>query len=479
MSNQSLKSKATSGFIWNAVERFSVTIGQFIIGIILARLLMPEDFGLIGMLSIFIAISQVFIQSGMGSGLIQKQDRVDEDFSTVFIFNLIVSTLFYVLLFLSAPLIASFYEMPLLSSLTRVLGITLIINSLSIVQRTKLEIEVNFKTLAKVNIIALVIGGALAIGAALYEFGVWALVIQTLSISVVTAIGLWILGNWSLSLVFSKTSFKQLFSYGSKLLAAGLYAKSLQEVYNLVIGKAYSASELGFFTQARKFAEVSSSTLTNVLQKVTFPILSSLQYDEKRMVSVYGRMIRMAAFISFPTLSLLAVLAEPLISILLGEKWLPVAPLLQWLCIAKLVYPISVINMNILNAVGRSDLFLKVDLSKFPLIVIVLVVTIPISLEAVVIGQVVTSFISFFINAYLPGKLYGYGSMKQLKDTSLIIFATIFMVIVTLTAISFVDSAYLQLVLGFLSAMFGYLSMSYLLKIKELTEIINIVQERL
>lgn len=469
--SQSLKSKATSGFIWNTVERFSVTIGQFIIGVVLARLLMPEDFGLIGMLSIFIAISQVFIQSGMGSGLIQKQDRTDEDYSTVFIFNLAVSTLFYVILFFGAPFIASFYEMPLLTSLTRVLAITLIINSFSIVQRTKLEIEVDFKTLAKVNVIALVIGGGFGIGAAFLDYGVWSLVIQTITISLATAVGLWVLGNWSLSLTFSKTSFDKLFAYGSKLLAAGIYAKSLQEVYNLVIGKAYTASQLGYFVQAKKFAEVFSGTLTNVLQKVTFPILASLQHDEKRMVSVYSRMIKMAAFITFPTLSLLAILADPLIFILLGEKWMPVVPLLQWLCVAKLVYPISVINMNILNAVGRSDLFLKVDLSKFPMIVVALVVTIPISLEAVVIGQVITSFISYFINAYLPGKLYGYGALRQLKDTGKIILVNIIMVYITLIVVNYFEVNIIKIVTGISVAATSYFFLSYFLKVEELAEI--------
>ncbi|MBZ9786727.1 lipopolysaccharide biosynthesis protein [Psychroflexus sp. CAK57W] len=473
-----LKTKATSGFIWNAVERFSVTIGHFVIGIVLARLLMPEDFGLIGMLSIFIAFSQVFIESGMGSGLIQKQDRTDKDYSTVFIFNLAVSLICYGILYLTAPFISDFYEMPRLTLLTRVLGLNLIFISLVVVQRTKLEIEVNFKTLARVNIIGLILGGGLAIAAALYDFGVWALVIQTLSISLFTAVGLWSLGNWRLSFTFSKDSFKKLFGYGSKLLIAGIYSKSLQEIYNLVIGKVYSASDLGYFTQAKMMSTKPAGIISSILQKVSFPILSSLQNDKKKLVHVYSKMIRMAAFITFPSMVLLAILAKPLIIVVLTEKWLPVVPLLQWLCLARIVTPISIVNMNILNAIGRSDLFLKVDLFKFPLIVLALIITIPIGLEAIVIGQVITSLISFFINAYLPGKIFGYGPIKQIKDISNIILATLIMSVFVFFIIKFIDNDVLKICSGLLVGMCIYIFIAYLLKSDELREIWKIISNK-
>ena len=479
VSKQSLKEKATTGFIWNAAERFSVTFGQFVIGIVLARLLMPEDFGLIGMLSIFIAISQVFIQSGMGKGLIQKQDRTDKDYSTVFIFNLVVSTVCYGILFVTAPLIAEFYEMPTLIPLTRVLGLNLIINALAVVQRTKLEIDVDFKTLAKVNVVALFIGGGLGISAALYDYGVWALVIKTITISVVTVAGLWSIGNWSLSLVFSVESFKKLFGYGSKLLAAGIYAKSLQEIYNLVIGKAYTASELGFFVQAKTLSNKPASLLHSVLQKVSFPIFTSLQHDEKKMVHVFRRMIKMSAFITFPAMTLLAILAEPIILLLLTDKWLPAVPLLQWLCFAKIMFPIGAINLNMLNAIGRSDLFLKVDLSKFPLIIGALIITIPISVEAVVIGQFVTAMISYFINAYMPGRLFGYGALEQIRDIIPMIMNTIFMAFFTLLSIYFISGDLSKIIVGITVASFSYLLLSYMLKLNELNEIVNVVRTRL
>lgn len=457
--------------LWSAVDKFAVQAGHFIIGIVLARLLMPEDFGLIGMLSIFIAISQVFINSGMGSGLIQRQNRTNEDFSTVFVFNFAVSTFFYLVLFFSAPFIASFYAQPLLTPLTRILGVNLIINSLAIVQRSKLTIAINFKAFAKVNVIGVVIGGASGILAATNGLGVWALVIQTLIGSSANVASLWYFSRWKPSLKFNTESFKALFGYGSKLLISGLYGQTLQNIYNITIGKAYPAAELGYYTRAKGFAEISAGTVTSILQQVSFPILASVQHDKIRMVSIYSRMIKMAAFLIFPVMTLIALLAEPIVLLLLTDKWAAVIPLLQWMVFARIFYPISVINMNILNAVGRSDLFLKVDLSKFPLIALALIITIPLGVKAMIIGHVVTSGISFFINAYLPGKLFGYGAIRQIKDFASIIIATVIMASAVYLYISNIENLYLKLIGGSFLGVTIYLISSYLLKIKEINEL--------
>lgn len=471
------KAKAFHSMIWNAIERFLILGGHFIIGIVLARILSPKDFGLIGMLSVFISLSQVFIISGMGSGLIQKQNRSVADFSTVFIFNLFVSLLLYLLLFIAAPYIASFYKMPQLVSLARILGLVLVINSLAIVQRSKLEIALNFKTLTKINVLAFFIGGVLAIIAAINDFAVWSLVIQTISTSLITVVGLWWTNRSdSFSLVFSKKSFEALFGYGSKLLVAGLYAQSLQEIYNLVIGKIYSASDLGYFTQSKKITDFSSGSITSVLQTVTFPILSSFQQDENKMLSVYRKIIKMAAFLTFPLMTLLAILAQPLISLLLSDKWIPVVPLLQWFCFARIITPISAINMNILNAVGRSDLFLKMDLSKFPIIIISLLMTIPLGLKAIVIGQTISSFLAFFINAYMPGKLFGYGAFKQLKEMIPVVVATGFMAFFVYLSTYWINSYVLKMLIGSIIGIISYLLLCKLFNIHELKEIYNILQ---
>jgi O-antigen/teichoic acid export membrane protein len=477
MTYSSLKSQATKGMLWSALDKFAVQAGQFVIGIVLARLLMPEDFGLIGMLSVFIAISQTFIDSGMGSGLVQKKDRTSHDYSTVFVFNLGVSVAFYLILFFTAPLIARFYSMPQLEILTKVLSLNIIINSLAIVQRTKLTIGIDFKTLAKVNVASVFISGIVAVYFAYAGFGVWALVIQNLTKALVSVFMLWFLSRWAPSLIFSKKSFKSLFGFGSKLLIAGLYARSLQEVYNITIGKVYLAAELGYYTRAKGFVDVTNGTITSILHQVTYPILASLQGEKERMVSVYSRLIRMTAFFVFPAMTLLALLADPFVRLLLTEKWLPAVVLIQWMAFARFFYPISAINMNILNAVGRSDLFLKVDLSKFPLVILALFITIPLGVKAVVIGHVATSFISFFINAYMPGKLFGYGAFKQLKDMVPIFIATGIMALLVFFSIFFIESNLLKLIVGLVVALSTYLLATKMLRVKEFAEFKELISK--
>lgn len=469
--NDSLKQKATSGFIWTAIDKLSSRFVQLGIGIVLARLLLPEDFGLIGMLSIFIGISQAFVDSGMGSGLIQKQERTDADFSTVFVFNLGVSTLFYGVLFFIAPFIAEFYDEPRLINITRVLSLNIIINALAIVQWSRLQIDIDFKSLTKVNLTGTLVSGIVAILAANYGYGVWALVIQQIIYAFVTVAVLLLLSKWKLSIVFSKESFRALFGFGSKLMLASIYAQTFQNIYSITIGKYYSAGDLGFYNRANSLSSIPSGTVSSILQQVTYPILSSLQKDKVRLVSVYKRMIKMAAFLIIPSMTLLALLAEPLVRVLLTDKWLPAVVLLQWTAIARITYPISVINMNILNAMGRSDLFLKVDLSKAPIILIILFITIPISVEAMVIGSFVGSYISFFINAYLPGRLLGYGGLQQVKDMLPYFLATIGMVAVVVGVSYFFENDYIQLLLGGILGLGSYLLVSNLLDVNELKEI--------
>jgi O-antigen/teichoic acid export membrane protein len=474
LNTRSLKSKAINGVVWSAVEILSSRAGQLVIGIVLARILMPEDFGLIGMLSIFIGISQSLIDSGMGSGLVQKKTRTDIDFSTVFVFNFFVSIFVYGVLFFTAPFIADFYEMPQLVLLTRVLTLNIIINSLAIVQRTRLTINIDFKTIAKVNVVSVLLGGGIGIAFAYTGFGVWSLVILNISRTIISVTMIWFLSRWSPSFLFSKQSFKELFGFGSKLLLAGLYAQTLNNIYNIVIGKAYSASDLGYYTKTKQFADVTAGTVASIMQQVTFPILASLQDDRSRMTSVFSRLIRMSAFLIFPAMTLLALVSEPFVRMILTEKWLPMVPLLQWMCFARIFYPMSAINMNILNAVGRSDLFLKVDLSKLPLIVAALLITIPLGVKAMVIGHVFTSGISFFINAYMPGRLFGYGPLKQLRDMFPVFISTVIMAIVVFFVSSIFESNMFKLLFGIITGGIVYFVSSYLLKIEELKEIYTV-----
>lgn len=471
--SDSLKSSATKGVIWSAIDKFAVQMGQFVVSIVLARILMPEDFGLLGMLAIFIALSQTFIESGMGLGLIQRQDRSDIDFSTVFVFNLAVSSLFYFLLFFSAPWIASYFNQPQLIDLTRVLGLNLFMSSISIVQRTKLTIAINFKAIAQTNVIGVIIGGGAGIIAAMNGFGVWSLVLQTLLGSFASSVSLWFFSHWTPSIAFSRNSFSNLFGFGSKLLLSGLYAQLLTNIYNICIGKYYPISSLGYYTRAKGFADISAGTITSILQQATFPILAAVQNDKEKLVSVYSRMIRMSSFFIIPIMTLIALLAKPIVILLLTEKWVSVVPLLQWMVFARIFLPMSAINMNLLNAIGRSDLFLKVDLSKFPLTVIAMIITIPLGVKAMIIGHVVTSGVAFFINAYLPGKYYGYGPLNQLKDMFPVLLATIGMSLLVFFMTLFVDSLILQLIIGSVLAIVSYLFFCWLLKLQELIEVKN------
>jgi teichuronic acid exporter len=471
MNNTSLKSTATKGIIWSAIDKFVVQFGQFVVGIVLARILVPEDFGLIGMLTIFIALSQTFIESGLGMGLIQRQNRTDIDFSTVFVFNLGVSCFFYLLLFFSAPFISSFFNQLQLTNLIRILGLNLFINALTIVQRTKLTITIDFKAIAKANVIGMAVGGLCGVIVAKNGYGVWSLVVQILVGSLASSMSLWFFSNWNPSIAFSKQSFRSLFGYGSKLLMAGLYAQMLNNVYNICLGKFYPTASLGYYTRAKSFADISAGTIVSVIQQATFPILTTVQYDKGKLVSIFSKMIRMSAFLIIPLMTLIAILAKPIVILLLTEKWISLIPLLQWMVFARIFLPMSAVNLNLLNAVGRSDLFLKVDLSKLPLTVLAMVITIPLGVKAMIIGHVVTSALSFLINGYLPGKFYGYGSIEQLKDMLPVFVATIGMVIPVVFITYFIDNLVFQLFLGGILGVLTYLFVCWLLKLEELVEV--------
>ncbi len=476
MNSHNIKQKAIKGTLWSAIDKFAYHGVSFVISIFLARLLMPSDYGLIGMLSIFIAFSNVFIVSGLGMGLIQKTDRTDVDFSTVFLFNLAVSILFYIALYVSAPIIAKFYEIPQLVILTRVLSLNIIIGSFAIVQHTILIIDINFKSLAKINLITILIGGTVSIYLAFKGFGVWTLVIKQLLESVVSIIMFWSLSNWRPTFVFSKKSFKKLFGFSSKILAANLYGTALVEVNNIVIGKVYSSSDLGYYNRARGLAELTAGTVSGILNQVTYPILASLQNDKEKMVSVFRRLIMMSAFIIFPSITLLSLIVDPFIRLFLTEKWIPAIVLAQWYAFARIFYPIGVINLNILNAVGRSDLFLKTDLSKLPFVLIALIITIPLGVKAIIIGHVIVSFISFFINSFMPGKMFNYGGLDQLKDMLPLIFATLIMALFVYLSMYFIDSLLLKMIAGVITGVAVYWIVVNLLKVEEVKEVKSMIR---
>lgn len=414
---ENIVQKTKVGMIWNIFEKICIQITSFILNIILARLLSPNDYGMIGMLTVFLTFSNVFIDSGLSRALIQKQDRCEEDYSTALYFNIGISIVLYVILYFSAPLIAGFYKTPELIKLQRVFYIYLVLNSLIVVQNSQLQINVNFKKIAIINTVTQLTSGIIGIISAYFGVGVWALVIQSLSKSGLAALLHWGFSKWRPHTGFSLKAFKRLFNFGSKLLLSGLLGTVYNNITSLVIGRIYTPEDLGYFTRAQQFPELTSGTLSSVMQTSTFPLLASLQDKKDNLAFIFKRLINITSMFVFPAMIGLAVLAEPIVFVLLGEKWMATAPLLFWLALSYVFRPINILNMNILNAIGRSDLFLKVDLVKIPLDIILMVITFPIGLKAVVVGRAASSLIYFVINAYLPGKLYGFGPMKQLLSS--------------------------------------------------------------
>lgn len=454
---QSVRSQLLHGVVWNFVEKVLIRAATFFIGIILARLLSPSDYGLIGMLAVFISISGVFIEGGLAKALIQRQNCQNIDYSTAFVTNVGMSIIIYVIMYASAPWIADFYGEPILIDLTRILSLNFILGSFNIVQRAKMMARVDFKSLAQINVISTIVSGIIGIAMAYYGYGVWALVGQTLCSTIVLIILFPIYSKWKPSLEFSMSSFRQLFGFGSNLMVTGVYAVVLNNISTIFIGKFYRSGQLGFFTRASQFSELISTTSYEVIGNVTFPVLSELQDDKTRLIKVYRKSLFFTAMFIFPIMVLTSLLARPIIIILLTEKWLPCVVLIQWLCLARMFTPLSAINMNILNAVGRSDLFMKLDLSKLPLILLTFAITIPISVEAIAIGDFVSTFICFFINAYLPGRMFGYGAWEQIKDWRYIILSILIMVGVVCLILSLIENVWLQLFIGGLVGLLVYL----------------------
>ena len=462
-----IKQKTKVGMLWNVIEKISIQLISFVLNIILARLLTPNDYGTVGMLAIFIAFSNVFIDSGFSRALIQKLDRTEKDFSTTLIFNIVISVIIYITLFFCSPAIAKFYKTPELIGLQRVFFIVIIVNSFTVVQNAQLQIKVDFKKIALINSITTILSGVVGIIAAYNGLGPWALVIQSISKAIISTLCFWVIGRWIPKTGFSFTSFKKLFSFGSKLLLSGFLSATVNNIYRMIIGKVYTAESLGYYTRAGQFPDLTSGTVGSVLNTVTFPLLSSLQKENDNLINIFRRLIRITSMFVFPAMVGLAVLSEPLILVLLGEKWLPSAELLFWLCFAELFTAHNALNMNILNAIGRSDLFLKVDLVKYPFMFATMAICFPISLKAVVIGRTVTAIIYYYINTFMIGRLYGFGFFKQLACSWKYILSTFIMGLGVALINYFISSDLLSLIVGVISGVAIYIFMLFVLKDEE------------
>ena len=414
----SLKHKAVRGVGWSFVDNIANSGITFLVGLVLARILTPAEYGVMAMVTIFIAISNSIVDSGFSNALIRKIKIEQIDYNTVFYFNLVVSLFLYLILFFCAPAISVFFKEPILVNIMRVIGWILVINALAIIPRTILVRNVDFKTQTKVSLISSIFSGVIGIGMALTSFGVWSLVGQQLSRQFLNTVFLWFFCHWRPLWEFSIQSFKELFGFGSKLLLSGLLNTIYNDIYSLVIGRCYSAADLGQYTRASQFNTIFSSNLTTVVQRVSYPVLSSIQNEERRLREAYRRVIKVTMLVTFACMLGLAAVAKPLLVLLIGEKWLPAVYFLQIICFSGMLYPLHAINLNILQVKGRSDLFLKLEIIKKIIATVPIVIGIFWGIELMLWGSVCSSFIAFFLNSYYSAPLIGYPTSRQIKDVT-------------------------------------------------------------
>lgn len=467
----SLKQATTKGLFWSSVERFSNQGVQFVFSIILARLLSPSDFGIIAMITIFFAVAQSFVDSGFSNALVRKTDRREEDLSTCFYFNIAVGLAAYIVLFLIAPFVATFYNQPILSPIIRITGLGVVLNSLCVVQQALFTIKIDFKSQAKVTLSATLISGIVGVIFAYRGYGVWALVWQGVASSIVRMGLLWLMSKWYPKTGFSKSSFDYLFGYGSKLLASGLLDTIYNNIYPIVIGKFYTPAQLGNYSRALSFAQLPSSNITSILQRVTFPVLSTIQDDMPRLQTNYRRLLKLSAFIVFPLMMGLAAVTFPLIRIVLTPKWEGCSFYLQIICFALMWYPIHAINLNLLQVKGRSDLFLRLEVIKKIVGVCIMCITIPLGITALCVGMVVSSFIALFINTFYTGKLMDIGYLKQMRDLLPVLINSLLMGGVVFISIQFITNDVLKLIVGGIIGVLFYIFSSYIFTRAELAEL--------
>lgn len=472
---ESVKNKAIKGAGWSFADNIMSQGITFLVGLVLARLLTPEEYGLIGIIAIFIAVFNSIVDSGFSNALIRKTDAKDLDYNTVFITNMVLSVFLFLVLFFSAPAIARFFDQPQLLPLTRVMGSVVIINAFAIIQRTILVKKVDFKTQTKVSLIASVTSGIIGIAMAVAGYGVWSLVGQQISRQLLNSLFLWIWAKWYPRIQFSVQSFKELFGFGWKLLVSGLIDTVWKEIYQVIIGKCYSAETLGQYTRAQQFGSIFSSNLTSIVQRVSYPVLSEIQDDKARLKAAYQKVIKVTMLVTFCCMLGLAAIAEPMIVTLIGEQWLPAVPLLQIICFMMMLYPLHAINLNMLQVQGRSDLFLKLEILKKIIAVGPLLMGVFMDIYWMLWGSVITGFISYYLNAFYSGRFLNYSIWEQIKDILPSFIVAILMALVVF-ALSYINlPPYVLLVIQLLTGVVLVVILCEFTKLDAYIEIKNIL----
>lgn len=468
--------KVLSNFFWRFFERCGAQGVTFIVSIILARLLDPNVYGTVALVTVFTTIMQVFVDSGMGNALIQKKDADDLDFSSVFWFNLIICFILYLIMFIAAPFIAVFYKMPELTSVVRVLSLILIISGVKNVQQAYVSRTMQFKKFFFSTIGGTIGAAVVGIIMAYMGFGVWALVAQMLFNTTVDTIILWITVKWRPKMMFSLQRLKELFSFGWKLLVSSLLDTVYNDLRQLIIGKLYSSDDLAFYNQGKKFPHLIVTNINTSIDSVLLPTMSKAQDDKSTVRSMTRRAIKTSTYIMMPIMIGLAVCAEPLVSLILTDKWLPCVLFLRIFCITYAFYPIHTANLNAIKAIGRSDLFLKLEITKKIIGLIAILTTMWISVEAMAYSLLVTTLLNQIINSWPNKKLLGYGYSEQIKDMlpqiglSLIMGAVIYLV--QFVDLSNILTLCIQVPLGIII----YITLSKLLHIESFEYVISMLK---
>lgn len=470
-------SQVARSFVWSAVERFSVQGISFLLSIIIARIVSPSSYGLIVMVQIFLSFSQLFIDSGFSNALIQKKDSDETDFCTVFFFNLGVALGLYLLLFFTAPLIAKFYEEPKLITVTRIISLNLILSSLSIVQKTRLTINLDFKTQTRAGLIAAIISGTIGVICAYKGLEVWALVVQGLVNQFIISVALMFFSRWWPKPIFSIQSFKRLFGFGSKLMLANILSSLYVNLTNLVIGKRYSSADLALYNRGFNLSQFPSTNLSDVLNRVIYPVLVRVQDDLETLRKEYLKYLHLSYYIILPLMGLLLVLARPLIEVLLTEKWLGAVPYLQIFCLNFMFYPLMLQSSNPVAALGHSGVLLKAQVVKRIISFLILIITLTISIPAVCWGILFSSVFETVINVSICRKEISIGFREHIKTLLDIVLSVAFVCIVVFIFIKLIPNPLLKVLIGGILGVLLYLLATLIFNIREKEYLIQIIQK--
>jgi teichuronic acid exporter len=471
---ENLKEKTVKGISWNLIEQFGLQGIRFVLGVIMARLLTPADFGLIGMITVFFAIAQVFIDSGFALAYVQKKNVTDEDANTVFYTNLSISCLLYGIFWFTAPYIAKFYNQFELIKITRIMAFVLIVNSFNIIQMAKLTRAVDFKKKTKITLIATLISGVLGVFSAYLGMGVWSLVIQQLANRFLITSGLWITSSWRPRLQYSIKSFREMFSYGAWVLGSGIIRTFFDNIYILTIGKFFTVVQLGFYTKANQLQRLVSQNLAGAVSVVSFPVFAKMQQDKIQLRNAMSKFLKNTMILTIPILITLIVVANPFILILLTEKWAPMIPFFQLLCIVGILYPIHLVNVQALTAQGKIRQSFTIDMIKNGLRIMNIIVMYRWGIIFIIVGEVIVSALSLLINTYYIRKYVDYGILHQIFDIKEILIGGVIAGLTGVFVCNIINNHWIQLFIGGFIVLSVYLLFQYLLNRKFLFEVIEL-----